>query len=219
MHMRSSTETCAKAFFEGAQATLQQVVAPLHAMRETAKQNARKHTEAGLKMIKELAAALQLHDRTRQRYINKCMEVDAAQVEARALGRDPSANPKQLEQVSKKVKKLIVEEEALCKEYRELVTKTNNARVAYEKKMIEVLQALQKIDHTRISDAKRLLQRAVEIQRSRIAQLSAQAVATEQLVNAIDADLDIQTYIAEQRTGKPKDPELVFEAYQREVSE
>jgi hypothetical protein len=121
LQFRAQTEQMAKAQFDGSNTTLAQVVGPLNAMREEKKNASRKFVAEGQKIVKELAAARAAHEKLKQRYTNKCMETEQTQNEARSMGKDPNTPPKQLAQISNKVKKLIVEEEKLTREYRSVL--------------------------------------------------------------------------------------------------
>jgi hypothetical protein len=88
-------------------------------------------------------------------------------------------------------------------------------RETCDRKMGDILANLERIDTERVDATKKLLQRAVEIQRATLDAFSKSLEDTHRVVEGIDSASDIVTYCAELRTGREREPPLEFEEYIR----
>ena len=151
------------------------------------------------------------HDKAKIRYLKACKETETVTIMLENSINLPGDRRNRLINKFVTCKKEIDES---LKQYKSSVDAANDYKSKHDDMMDKILQIYQKHEETRLEEMKDALRKYVVYQTAYLRNMQYDVEQLSKSMEGINTEADIQQFITEHATEKPRLPALEFEAYQ-----
>lgn len=131
---------------------------------------------------------------------------------------DPTCQPKQLSKLNASQQKLRKEADAADQQYNAIVQDHQQFQMTFETQMKEVLTEFQRMDETRLSFLKRIMEKFHALCKSTYEELQRSTDELATAVGQMDGNADVQAWIVENQTDKQPPPPVEYVPYKQQYS-